>query len=271
MHRVLSYPGSKWNIAQQIVDLLPTHHSYVEPYFGSGAVFFNKAPAAIETINDLDSDVPNLFRCIRENPEYLARLVAATPFSREEYDLQFSDADSEEPYAKALSFLVKCWQGYGFRTNQYKVGWKNDVHGRESMYALWNWYRLPAWILEVAERLRKVQIEHAPALDLIKRFNNKDVCIYIDPPYLPDTRSGAQYKYEMTETDHIDLLEVSCASKARILISGYESALYEEYLGKWNHFSFNCTAEQGKKRVEHLWTNYGTPTQQLSIFDVGIV
>ena len=57
MHRVLRYPGSKWNIARQIVELIPEHHSYVEPYFGSGAVFFNKKPSEIETVNDLDDEV----------------------------------------------------------------------------------------------------------------------------------------------------------------------------------------------------------------------
>lgn len=83
---VLKYPGSKWNIASQIVSMMPKHHSYVEPYFGSGAVLFNKASSNIETINDLDNDVVNLFRCIKEDSERLARLVMTTPFSREKYE-----------------------------------------------------------------------------------------------------------------------------------------------------------------------------------------
>ena len=86
---VLKYPGSKWNISSEIVSMLPEHHSYVEPFFGSGAVLFNKAPSNIETINDLDNDVVNLFKCIKENSEKLARLIAATPFSRTVYDEAF--------------------------------------------------------------------------------------------------------------------------------------------------------------------------------------
>lgn len=86
MNAVLKYPGSKWRIAKEIASMIPHHHSYVEPYFGSGAVFFNKSPSAIETINDLDNDVPNLFRCIRENPDRLASMVAAIPYSRYEYE-----------------------------------------------------------------------------------------------------------------------------------------------------------------------------------------
>lgn len=167
MRNVLKYPGSKWNIAKQLVNMIPEHHSYVEPFFGSGAVLFNKEISDIETINDLDSDVTNLFQCIQLDSEHLARLVMTTPFSREEYDKQFGIIDGsicKDAYERAAGFLIRCWQGHGFRTNGYKVGWKNDVVGRERSYALWNWYRLPEWIIDIAERLRKVQIENKPAI-----------------------------------------------------------------------------------------------------------
>lgn len=175
MKAVLKYPGSKWNIASQIVKLIPEHHSYVEPFFGSGAVLFNKSPSDIETINDLDSDVTNLFRCIQKDSERLAKLVMTTPFSREEYDRQFevpNEAICIDSFERAVNFLIRCWQGHGFRTNGYKVGWKNDVQGRERMYALWNWYRLPEWIIAIAERLRKVQIECRP-----RRFIENSVAV----------------------------------------------------------------------------------------------
>lgn len=140
LRQVLKYPGSKWKIAGELSHLLPPHHSYVEPFFGSGALLFNKKPSDIETINDLDHDVVNLFLCIQEDPERLARLCMTTPYSREMYDSSFGFEDfitevtGEEPYRKALVFLIKCWQGHGFRVNGYKVGWKNDVHGREQAY-----------------------------------------------------------------------------------------------------------------------------------------
>ena len=183
MKTVLHYPGSKWKIAPEIVKRIPEHHTYCEPYFGSGAVFFSKEPSAIELINDLDNNVPTLFRCIRDDPEKLAGIVAATPYSRFEYERAFSENETDD-FLRAAYFLITCWQGHGFRTNGYRVGWKNDVHGRESMYALRNWYNLPEKILEVAERLRCVQIDNRPALEVIKRFNYPDVFMYIDPPYL---------------------------------------------------------------------------------------
>lgn len=263
MRTVLKYPGSKWNIARQLVGLLPEHHSYVEPYFGSGAVLFNKTPSDIETVNDMDNDVVNLFLCIQEDSERLARMVMTTPFSREMYDSAFDFEDfiteviGEEPYRKALVFLIKCWQGHGFRTSGGKVGWKNDVVGREKAYALWNWYRLPEWIIDIAERLRKVQIENRPALEVIKRFNHEGVFMYIDPPYLLGTRTGKQYMHEMTDHDHEELLKDLLQSKAKIMISGYESEMYNDYLKDWNKCTFNSCAEHGKPRKEIIWMNYG--------------
>ena len=264
MSNVLKYPGSKWNVAAKIVNLIPEHHSYIEPYFGSGAVLFNKPESDIETINDIDSDVTNLFRCIQKDSERLARMVITTPFSREVYDKQFDIPEGAvcvDSYERAANFLIRCWQGQGFRTNGYKVGWKNDVQGRESMYALWNWYRLPAWIIEIAERLRKVQIENRPGLEVVKRFNYENVFMYIDPPYLLSTRKGKQYKHEMTDKNHVELLETLLQSKAKIMISGYESEMYNEYLKKWNKVAFKNCAEYGKSRTEVVWMNYETERQ----------
>ena len=272
MRTVLKYPGSKWNIAGQLVNMIPTHHSYVEPFFGSGAVLFNKPVSDIETINDLDSDVVNLFLCIQKDSEKLARLVMTTPFSREMYESAFDfesfieEVIGEEPYRKALIFLIRCWQGHGFRTNGYKVGWKNDVVGRERAYALWNWYRLPDWIIDIAERLRKVQIENRPALEVIKRFNYDNAFMYIDPPYLLGTRTGKQYAHEMSDSDHEELLKELLQSKAKIMISGYESDMYNDYLRDWNKKSFDSCAEHGKPRKEVVWMNYSDTQMSFADF-----
>lgn len=266
MKQVLKYPGSKWNIARQLAELIPSHHSYVEPYFGSGALLFSKPYSDIETINDLDSDVTNLFRCIQRDSEHLARMVMTTPFSREEYDKQFEmskRATCIDCYERAAGFLVRCWQGHGFRTNEYKVGWKNDVQGRERMYALWNWYRLPEWIIDIAERLKKVQIENRPALEVIERFNYDNVFMYLDPPYLFNVRAGNQYKHEMSDTDHDELLKIILKSKAKIMISGYESEKYNDCLAGWHKEYFKSCAEHNGTRQEVVWMNYENTQRNL--------
>ncbi len=113
---VLKYPGSKWRLAEWIVSLMPPHKSYLEPFFGSGAVFFSKPPSRIETINDLDGEIVNLFRCIRERPEELERAVALTPYSREEYDAAWARVKAggvTDPVALARLTLIRYWQTHG--------------------------------------------------------------------------------------------------------------------------------------------------------------
>ena len=142
MKTIVKYPGSKWRLAEQIVSLFPKHHSYLEPFFGSGAVLFSKPRSNIETVNDLDGDVANLFQCIQKDPEKLSRMVYFTPFSRQIYDESYNSIPSD-PYEKAVWFLIRCNMGYWYRTNGYKVGWKRDVQGRERAYAAKDWSSLP--------------------------------------------------------------------------------------------------------------------------------
>ena len=272
MRPVLKYPGSKWNIAGKLASLVPEHHSYLEPYFGSGALLFHKPPSAIETVNDLDSEVVNLFRCIQKDSERLSRLVMTTPYSREVYDRQFTAAPEElyaSDFQKAAGFLVRCWQGYGYRTDGSKPGWRNDVQGRERAYALRDWYRLPEWIIDITERRRMVQVENRPALEVVKRFDYGNVFIYLDPPYLIGTRSCGrkQYRHEMTDGEHEDLLKVLVSLRAKVMVSGYESDMYNDYLSGWQKMHFNSCAEQGKPRTETVWMNYSMG-KQMTIYDM---
>lgn len=250
---ILKYPGAKWRIADWIISKMPKHHSYVEPFFGSGAVFFNKKPSAIETINDLDEDVVNLFSVVRNNADALAEAISLTPYSRQEYDNAF-EKNPADRVEKARLFLIKCWQGHGFRNiDTHRSGWKNDVQGREAAYAVRNWYRLPQWIEQAVERLREVQIEHCNAIDLIERFNYENVLIYADPPYVLSTRGGKNYNHEMSDSEHIALLEQLLKHKGSVILSGYESPLYAEYLSHWDKYSIDNLAENGLKRVETIW------------------
>lgn len=263
MKSLLRYPGSKWNLANAIVGLLPPHKSYLEPYFGSGAVLFNKLPSPIETVNDLNLDIVNLFAIVRDRPLDLAEKLFLTPYSRKIYDDAFiqQPADSLE---QSVNFIIKSVMSHGFRTTE-KSGWKNDINGREKAYAVKHWNDLPEIIREMTLRLKEVQIENRPALELIKRFNKKDVCMYIDPPYILSTRTRKQYSFEMEDSDHVELLDTVLQSKAKILISGYDSELYNEKFKDWHRLEFSATAEKGLKRTEILWLNY-EPQKQIELF-----
>lgn len=256
---VLKYPGSKWRMADWIISLMPPHKSYLEPFFGSGAVFFNKKPSRIETINDLDGEIVNLFRCVREWPEELACAVALTPYSREEYERawsRFKAGGKARGIEDARLTLVRYWQSHG-STSVYKSGWKNDRAGREYAYDVRYWRNLPGWVLDAAERLKDAQIEQTQAVELIRRFKHPDVLIYADPPYVVSTRKGKQYVVDMVEDrQHIELLEALKEHPGPVILSGYENELYEKHLQGWVKLNKKALAEGGAARTETVWLNY---------------
>lgn len=266
MRAIAKYPGSKWSLADWIISFFPNHHSYLEPFFGSGAVLFNKPRSNIETINDLDGDVVNLFECIRSDPERLASKIYMTPYAREVYEKAFQE-HPEEPFEKALNFYIRLNMGHGFRTNGEKVGWKNDVHGRERSYASQDWCNLPGKIIQAAERLRGVQIDNRPAAELIPRFNSKNVLIYCDPPYMLETRHGKQYRYEMNEEEHKELLELLLMHKGSVIISGYDTELYNTMLADWNRYETTAYSQACSKKREVIWMNYDPPLRQMALND----
>lgn len=270
MNAVLKYPGAKWSLAEWIISHFPAHHSYLEPFFGSGAVLFRKARSHIETVNDLDGDVVNLFHCIQQDPEQFAKLVYLTPYSRWIYEQACAQEVQAGPFNRAAQFLIRCNQGYGFRTNERPVGWKNDVQGRERAYAARYWANLPEDIMEAAERLRGVQIECRPAAELISRFNFPGVLIYCDPPYVLSSRSGGQrqYQHEMTDQDHAALLEVLKAHRGPALVSGYPSELYDRELQGWHRETHAATDQLSRRRQEVLWMNF-EPQRQESLWAEG--
>ena len=266
MNAVVKYPGAKWSLASWIIGHFPKHHSYVEPFFGSGAVLFTKDRSNIETVNDLDDDVVNLFEWIRKDPERLARAIYWTPYAREVYDRAWAAQHTEtDPFQRAVDFYTRMMMGHGFRTTGEKVGWKNDVQGREAAYAATYWCKTPNVIFRAAERLRGVQIEKRPAVDLIKRFNFPNVLIYADPPYLLKTRHGKQYYHEMTDQDHQELLDVLKAHRGSVILSGYDSKLYSDALQGWYRDETLTIAQTATRRREVLWMNF-EPNRQESLF-----
>ncbi|MFJ8064881.1 DNA adenine methylase [Psychrobacillus sp. NPDC096426] len=249
--RILHYPGSKWSMADWIISNMPEHGTYLEPYFGSGAVLFNKEPSKVETINDIDGDVVNLFRVIRERPEELAHTIHWTPYSRKEY--KDSHEIANEEIEKARRFLVRCWQSIRVKTGSIS-GWK--CRGTSDEYHhLRQWNNLPADILVVADRLKNVQIENIDATKLIDRYNRPDVLMYIDPPYVMATRKGAIYENEMSDEDHMNLIDYLLKHTGSVLLSGYDNEIYNDMLKGWMKETKLGKPVAGKQRLEVLWIN----------------
>lgn len=268
MNPILKYPGAKWRLADWILSYMPPHEGYLEPFFGSGAVFFNKKPSRIETINDVDGAVVRFFRTCREKPDELAYAVSLTPWSRLEFlESDFRDGAGDDVEV-ARQFLVRCWMTFGART-RCKTGWRHTTGGKlnggPDNPKLWR--RLPDIIQQVSNRLMNAQIQNKTALDLVKEYSGPDLLIYADPPYMMDTRTlnGDQYRYEMTDQDHQNLLVALKETDAMVLLSGYDCELYRDMLTGWRVESVSTTAERGAIRTECLWINPAAQERQRQI------
>ncbi|QIB56546.1 DNA adenine methylase [Blautia producta] len=262
MKAILKYPGAKNRIADWICSYIPPHDVYVEVFAGSLAVLLNKERSHIETVNDIDGDIVNFFRVLRDFPEELSRAILLTPFSRDEYKAAFER--SYDQVERARRYCVRCWQGFG-NSQLYNNGFKSGQQ-RKSPNPAAAWMGLPEVMMQAAMRLRGVQIENLTALEIIKRYDTPDVFLYLDPPYLPGTRKGHLYKYEMLETEHKELLKAVISHPGKIMISGYDNDLYNNMLVGWRKESIKTQAEGGLKRTETLWMNYRD--SQMSIFDI---
>lgn len=256
---ILKYPGAKWNLAPWIISHFPAHAHYVEPFFGSGAVFFNKAPAKHEVINDLSGDVVNLFRVIREDGERLAALIEMTPWAREEYELSYAPCD--DPIERARRFVVRVWQAQGSLPS-HTSGWRHygvsprmDSKGGPRGAFTQAWDAIPLYLLDAAQRIKLAEIEHDDAVLLIGRYQTETTCIYADPPYPLSTRSGKMYQHEMTDADHVLLLDALDRHPGPVVLSGYHCALYDDRLRHWSTREKQAQAEKGNTRTEVLWLN----------------
>ena len=261
---VLKYPGAKNRLADWICSYIPKHEVYLEPYAGSLAVLFNKPSCHIETVNDLHDEVVNYFQVLRDNGKELQELIRLTPYSRTEYKIAYESSSNN--IERARRFCVRCWMGFS-NSNLYRNGFKSGQQANSPNPAK-AWERLPQIMQIASERLKNVQIECLPALELIGRYNTKDVFIYMDPPYLHRTRKNYLYKYEMEDYQHEELLKVIVKHPGKILISGYENEMYDEYLHGWYKVQKLTRAECGLLRTETLWMNFMLEAdRQMSLFD----
>jgi DNA adenine methylase len=265
---IIKYPGSKTMIASWIVSNFPEDYqnmTYLEPYFGSGSIFLAKAPSKIETINDMNGEITNLFKQIRDNCDELIFKLQYTPWSRDEFNMSYKTAADD--LERARRFIVKCWfsiGAYQLYRNGMRVNIKSYSGNLEGFYK-----SLPKEITGICDRLKPksgnyVQIENTDAITLIKKYNRPNVLMYLDPPYTIDSRRRKKiYTYDYTDEDHEILLRLINESKAKIIISGYESELYNSRLKKWNMDKIITFDTVSNKRTECIWMNYKPNTNYL--------
>lgn len=254
MPALLRYPGSKWSSAGRVIELFGDHFHYAEPYFGSGAVFFSKPASGHEVINDINGDVVNFWRVLRDSTEELCWALETTPWARQE--LEASRAPSDDPVEAARRFAVRAWQSRASDMSK-AVGWRSRGSKQRAGGMSDRWRKLPDQLRAVAWRLSDAEIEHQDALRVIERHNTPDTLLYLDPPYVFDTaRTQTLYANEADNDHHEKMLELALIHTGQVVISGYDSDLYNDLLSEWRKVEFNPgKVESGAKRTEVLWTN----------------
>ena len=263
----VGYYGGKGRLATWIASLFPPHRVYVEPFAGSAAVLFAKPSVTHEIINDVDDNVVNFMRVLRDRPDELEAVCRATPYSRTEFDRAVLDDASIDDLERARRWWVASAQGFGQRANP-DTGWSTSVE-RGSSNARTVWNRLGRFA-QVAARLGTVVIENRDALEVIARYDAADGVMYCDPPYFGGTRSsihggrrpGGDYVHEFhSAEEHEQLAEALRGVDATVFVSGYPSQLYDELYAGWTRVErrVSCFGNGRSARtrdvVEVVWSN----------------
>lgn len=266
----VNYYGGKWLIADWIISYFPPHYRYVELCGGAASVLLKKPPSKIETYNDVERNVVTFFRVLRDSPDALIEKLELTPTARDEFfdclqivhNVHADVSDLER--ARAFYFVsesaitgISCDNpGMGFNRNS------NRDRTRQFYRKLPNLYRMAA-------RLRGVQIESRDALELAQMCNSRETLLYFDPPYLAETRvQSERYLCEVDADFHIRAAEVLRAHTGTVVISGYNSALYDDLYAGWRKVEKRTTMSSGSPAVEVIWLSPsvierwgGIPTQ----------
>lgn len=250
---IVRYHGGKWKLAPWIIEHLPQHKVYVEPFGGGGSVLLRKPRSYAEIYNDLDSEMVNLFRVARDNGQELVKMLRLTPFARSEFFESYEQAI--EPIEQARRTVVRAFMGFGSSAHNKATGFRSNSN-RSGTTPARDWMNYPDALVAIIDRLRGVVIENRNALDLMPQHDSESTVFYVDPPYVAATRDkGSDYKHEMTDEDHRKLSVFLRGLRGMVVLSGYPCDLYGELYGDWMRIERNAHADGARDRIECLWLN----------------
>ncbi|ADC73232.1 D12 class N6 adenine-specific DNA methyltransferase (plasmid) [Thioalkalivibrio sp. K90mix] len=259
---LMRYYGAKWRLAPWVLEHFPPHRIYVEPFGGAAGVLLQKSQAELDVYNDLDDEVVNVFRVLRdpEEGDALRRACHLTPYSRAEFECSFETVD--DPVERARRTLFRAWSSHGSTgaTRTGRSGFRGDS-GHPGTNPAHQWARLAEVLPAFIERMKGVLVENRDGLDVMRLYDAPDTLHYLDPPYLPGTLhydGGRYYRHNLSEPDHERLLEVARSMEGRVVISGYPNPLYDALLSDWTRVTRSVAAAGASgsdARTECLWLN----------------
>ena len=254
---ILRRLGNKNNIAKEIQKHFPQHKIYVEPFFGAGGMFFNKPKVTYNIVNDLDSDVFNLFQVIMNQKEELEKSFYLMPIHSDL--LEYWKVNKEtEPIKKVLRFL--------FLSNFTLMGTGTQLRGNsteESKQNIENEFSNVYKQLEYVKMFNHDFRDFFKSISFIRQSEIDKAFVYCDPPYLG---TNDNYSNSFTEQDSIDLFDCLQDFGCKFAMSEFD-----------NEFILNQAKERGlnviiigerknlkNRRTEILITNY---EKQKGLFD----
>lgn len=259
---VLRYHGGKWKLADWLISLFPPHRVYVEPFGGAASVLIKKRRSYAEVYNDLDGEIVNVFKVLRDadRAKHLEEAIRLTPFARQEFVESYQP--SNDPVEQARRTIVRSFMGFGSAAaTGFGTGFRSNSN-RSGTTPAKDWKNLPSFVKHWTERLRGVVIENKPAEELMPQHDTDLTLHYVDPPYPLETRSlanpycGKGYRFEMTDDQHRQLANTLRQLKGMVVLSGYPCNLYDlELYPDWERTERKAMADGARKRTEVVWMN----------------
>ena len=257
---VMRYHGGKWRLAPWIISHFPDHKVYVEPFGGAASVLMQKTRSYSEVYNDMDGEVVNLFKILRdpEKSEQLISVLHLTPYSKDEFKLSYEKSD--DPIEQARRTVYRSFAGFGGAASGRQTGFR-ACSNRSNTSPAHVWANYPGKLPDIIDRLRGVVIENKAAIEIINQHDTDKTLTYADPPYPHSTRmsnahcSGV-YRHEMTDDDHQYLAKTLRNVDGMVVLSGYPCDLYDKDLyPDWMRVQKNAFADGTLERTEVLWIN----------------
>lgn len=264
----LRYHGSKFRLAQWIINQFPPHACYCEPFAGAASVLLQKEPSVHEVLNDLDDYVVGFFRVLRDQPAQLIEAIRWTPYSRTELKAAWSDKGTAGTVEAARRLYVRAYQSFSNAPAHETTGWRFTRSERTSAVRQFN--NVDS-LYVIAERLRGVQIECRHAFEVMRDFDTPDTLHYVDPPYVQSSRNshmaGRGYNHELTDDDHIQLIDLIKSLSGFVILSGYQTDLYRDNMPDgWKTIASRVGVLTGAVRTECLWLSPNVIERQTSMF-----
>lgn len=257
----LRYHGGKFRLAPWILQFFPPHRIYTEAFGGAAGVLLQKPRSYAEVYNDLDGDVVNFFRVLRD-PAQRARLIEScllTPYARDEFDQAWETTSDAIESARRLA--IRAQMGFGSAgATKGSTGLRSDTKRRYTT-AQMDWTSYPSAIAAAGLRFSGILIENRPAIDVLQQHDTPQTLHFVDPPYVHETRvlrSQGGYRHELSDDDHDDLLGVILELEGFVVLCGYETDLYNDRLECWEKHSTAARISAGRGtaiRQEVVWLN----------------